>query len=92
MHFLCDPIDLRKSVEGTLKVLEKSLKTVWDEVHFIVNLYSFPLPSVPQAKPPFPELGHLLPSQAEKLSNLPCPLDTLTITLVCIFSSNLSHS
>ena len=43
MHFLCDAIDLEQSVEGILR------KNFWqlqlsDEVHFIVNLYSFPLP------------------------------------------------
>ena len=41
MHFLCDAIDLKQSVEGTMKVLGKSLKTILDEVHFIVNLCSF---------------------------------------------------
>ena len=83
MHFLCDAIDLKQSVEGTLK-------TVLDEIHFIINLYSF-LPLINQANLCFPKVSHLSPSQEEKLSNLP-PVDTLTIVLVCIFSSNLSHS
>ena len=47
-------------MEGTLKVLGKSLKTVLDEVHFIVNLYS-----CPQGKPFRPHL--LAPSQGEQL-------------------------
>ena len=49
MHFLCDAIDLKQSVEGTLKVSGKSLTTVLNEVHFIVNLHSFSLPLIPQA-------------------------------------------
>ena len=40
---------------------------------------------------PFPKISHLSPSQAEQLQKLP-PLDMLTIALVCIFSSNLTHS
>ena len=42
--FFCDAIDLKKSVENTFKVYEKSLATVLDENHFIVNLYSFSCP------------------------------------------------
>ena len=61
MHFLCDAIDLKQSVEGTLKVLRKSLTTVLDEVHFIANLYSFPLPLVTQANPSFPKVSHVPP-------------------------------
>ena len=38
MHFLSDAIDLKQSVEGPLKVQGKSLTTVLDEVHFIVDL------------------------------------------------------
>ena len=59
MHFLCDPIDLKQSVEGTLKVQGKSLTTVLDEVNFIVSLYSFALPLVPQANLSFPKVCHL---------------------------------
>ena len=55
MHFLCGATNLKQSVEDTLKVLGKSLKTILDEVHFIVNLYSFSLPSVPQVNPSFPK-------------------------------------
>ena len=50
MHFLCDAIDLKQSVGGSLKVLGKSLTTVLDEVHSIFNLSSFPLPLVPKSK------------------------------------------
>ena len=60
MHFLCDAKDLKQPVEGTLKVYGKSLATVLDEVHFIVNLYSFPLSLVPQLNPSFPKVSHLL--------------------------------
>ena len=38
MHFLYDAIDLKESVVGILKLWRKSLTTVLDEVHFIVNL------------------------------------------------------
>ena len=54
MHFLCDAIVLKHSVEGTLKVYGKSLTTVLDQVHFIVNLYSFPYPWSPRQILPFP--------------------------------------
>ena len=66
-----DAIDLKQSVEGTLKLKGKSLTTVLHEVHFIVNLYSFPLPLVPQANSFFVEIGHLSPSQTEQLPKLP---------------------
>ena len=71
MHFLCDAIDLKQSVEGTLKVQGKFLTTVLDEIHFIINLYSFPLPLVPQAKPFFLKVSLLPSSQAEQLPNPP---------------------
>ena len=70
MHFLCDAIDLKQSVEGTLEVQGKSLTIVFDEVHFIVNLYTFPLPLVLQTNPSFHKVNHLLPSQAEQLPKL----------------------
>ena len=54
MHFLCDAIVLKQSVEGTLKVYGKSLTTVLDQVHFIVNLYSFPYPWSLRQILPFP--------------------------------------
>ena len=71
MHFLCDAIDLKHSVEG------KSLTTVLDEVQFIVNLYRFLLPMIPQANPSFPKVCHLPLSQAEQLRKL-LPLFLLT--------------
>ena len=46
----CKPEGTLKGLEGTLKVYGKSLTTVLDEVHFILNLYSFPLPLVPPGK------------------------------------------
>ena len=79
-------------MEGTLTVLRKSLKTVLNEVDFIVNLCSFPLSLVLKANPPFRKVNHLPPSQAEQLRKLSPTLDTLTIALVCLLSSNLSHS
>ena len=89
--FLCDAIDLKQSVEGTLKVLGKSLKSVLDEAHFIVNLYSLPLPLVHQANPSFPKVSHL-PLSGRTTSKTPPPLETSAIALVYIFFSNLSHS
>ena len=50
---LIDATDLKQSVEGTLTKLEKPLKTVLDEIHFMVNLYSFPLHPTSQANPSF---------------------------------------
>ena len=64
---MCDAIDLKQSIEGTLKVYWKSLTTVLDQVYFIVNLYSFPLLLFPQANPSFPKVSLLPPSQAEQL-------------------------
>ena len=58
IHFLCDAIDLKQSVEGVLQVLGNSLKTVLVEVHFIVNLHSSPLPSVPQPNSSYPKVSY----------------------------------
>lgn len=55
----CDSIDLNQSVKGTLKVLRKSLKTVLEEVHFIVNLFSFHILPVHQANPSLPRVSYL---------------------------------
>ena len=63
MHALCDAIDLKHFVKGSLKVSGKSLKRVLDEVHFLVNLYSFPLPPAPQAKLSIPKLVFPPPKQ-----------------------------
>ena len=41
----------KQSVERFLEVLPKSLKIVFYEVHFIVNLLSFLLTPVPSGKP-----------------------------------------
>ena len=71
MHFLCDAIDLKQSMVGTLEVYGKSLTTVLDEVHFIVNLYSLSLALVPQANPSFRKVSHLPHSQVEQLPKLP---------------------
>ena len=51
-----------------------------DEVHFIVNLYSFPVPPVPApVNSSFHTQGISFgPSQAEQLPKLIPPLDTLT--------------
>ena len=51
MHLLRDAIVLNQLVEGTLT-------TVLNELHFIVNLYSFALQLVPQAKLSFPKASH----------------------------------
>ena len=62
MYFLCDAIHLQQSLEGTVTVLGKFLITVMEEVYFVVNLYSFPLPLVPQANSSFPKVSYLPPS------------------------------
>ena len=86
MNFLCDTV-YRLPVGGDQG---KSLKAVLNEVHFEVNLYSFPLPLVPKANSS--PVKSFVPCQAEQLRKLPLLLDTSAIALVCIFSSSLSHS
>ena len=55
----------KQSVESDFKVLEKSLKTVLDDAHVMVNLYSLP-------DKPFLYPGKsFAPSEAEKLRKLP---------------------
>ena len=71
MHFLCNVIDLKQSVEGTLSVKRKSLTTVLDEVHFIVNLYSFPLPLDLQANLSYPKVSHFSPPWQNNFQNSP---------------------
>ena len=71
MDFLCDAMDLKQSVGGTLKVLGKSLTTVLDEVHFIFNLSSFPLPLVPQSKPFLPQGKSFAPLPGRATSKTP---------------------
>ena len=48
---LRDAIDVKQSVEVSLKILGKSFETLLDNFHFIVNLYSFPLPLTLPGKP-----------------------------------------
>ena len=71
MDFLCDAMDLKQSVGGTLKVLGKSLTTVLDEVHIIFNLSSFPLPLVPQSKPFLPQGKSFAPLPGRATSKTP---------------------
>ena len=73
MHFLYDAINLKQSVEGTLNPQGKSLITVLDEVHFIVNLYSFPTTPAPQGKSFLPQGKSFAPSEAEQLPKFPTP-------------------
>lgn len=61
----------QQSVEDTLNVLRKSLKTVPDESHFIVNLYSLHPITSPPDKPFLPQGKSYAPSQAEQLPNFP---------------------
>ena len=82
----------RSQWEVPLNCCGNLLKTVLDEVHFMVSVHSFSLsPSLP-GKPFVPQVRHLLPFQAEQLPKLPPPLDTSTITLVFIVLLILSHS
>ena len=81
MLFLCDAIDLKQSVQGTFKVLGKTLTAVLDKVYFIVNLYSFPLPLVSHENPSFPKVSHLplpAPKQNRTTSKTP-PVFLLTL-------------
>ena len=71
IHFLWDAIDLKQSVEGALKVQEKSLTAALNEVHFVVNLYSFSLPLVPQEKILFSKVTHLFHLTSKATPNLP---------------------
>ena len=71
MNFLCDAIDLKQSVERTLEAWGKSLTIVWHEAHFIVNLYSLPLPLVPEANPSFTMVSHLTPPRWNNFQNFP---------------------
>ena len=73
IHFLYDAIHLKQSMDGTFRVQGKSLITVLDEVHFIVNLYSLLLRLVPHANPSFTKISYLSPFRAEQLPKL-CPL------------------
>ena len=91
MHFLYDAIDLKESVVDILKLWRKSLTTVLDEVHFIVNLYSFPLPLVPQANLSLPKVSHLLPSHGEQLLKL-TPLFLLTLFFEVISTPRLEST
>ena len=50
------------------------MTTVLDEVYFVVNLYSFPLPLVHQANSSFSKVSHLSPSQVEQIPKIPLPL------------------
>ena len=67
--FFYDEIDLNQSVKGTLKVLRKSLKTVLEEVHFIVNLFSFHLLPVHQANLSLPKVSYLPSYRHNNLQN-----------------------
>ena len=71
MHFLCDAIDLKQSVGGSLNVSGKSLTTVSDEFILYLICLVFPYPWSPKANPSFVKVNYLLPSQAEQLPKLP---------------------
>ena len=61
-------IDFQKqSIRGTLG---NSLKTVFDKVYFIVNLYMPPTPNT-SGKPSLPQVRHSPYSQANQLPKLP---------------------
>ena len=62
MLCLCGTVDFQKqSMEGTLQLLGKSLKTILDKVHFIPYLYCIPLTPLLQANLSFPKVGQLPP-------------------------------
>lgn len=73
-------------------MLQKSLKTVLDKVYFIATMYSFPLAHDSPRKS-FLSPGKLFSPLAYRTTyKTPPPLDTLTTTLVLIFSCILSNS
>ena len=53
-----------------MQSVEGNLKTVLDEVHFIVNLYSF-LSLVTQANSSLPKVSHLRPPRQNSFQNSP---------------------
>ena len=57
--------------KSTLKVLRKCLKIDLYEVHFIVDLTSFPVPLFPSANPSFPKVSHLSPPRQNNFQNSP---------------------
>ena len=61
MHFLCD------TIYRLPEVLGKSLKTVLDEVHFMVLLYSFSLTTIAQENPSFPQVSQFPLSHVEQV-------------------------
>ena len=69
--FLYDAIDLYQSVKGTLKVQGKSLTTILDKVHLIVNLYSFSPTSGPPGKPFLPHGQSFAPLPGRTTSKTP---------------------
>ena len=72
MHFSSDAIDVKQSVESTFKVWGRSLTTALNEVHFIVNLYSFPQHLVSQANP-YPSQPFANPPPPPRRSNSQTP-------------------
>ena len=85
MHFLCDATyRLPEAVTGRCwQSVGKIFETVLDEVHFVVNSYSFPYSPSPPGKA-FPQVDNLPKSQAEQLPTPQPPLrppPTLTHTL-----------
>ena len=64
MHFLCD------TIYRLPEVLGKSLKTVLDEVHFMVMLYSFSLTPVAQENLSFPQVSQFPLSHVEQVPKL----------------------
>ena len=72
IFFFFDATGLKESVEGTLA--RNSLTTVLNEVHFLVSLYSFPLPLVSQANPSFTKVSHLPPPRQNNFQNFHGPI------------------
>ena len=70
MHFFmsCNRLE---AVNATLKVWGKSLTAVLDKVHFVVNLYSSPLPLVPQANPSFSKVSYFPHPRQNNFQNFP---------------------
>ena len=86
-------VSKKQSVGSAHEVLAESLKTVFDEAHFIliVNLHNF-LQSLDLPRHTFPLSESFVPHppRQNNFQNF-SPVDTSETALVCIFSSILNH-
>ena len=65
MYFLCDAMDMKQSVEGTV-----TEGTVLNKVHVTLKLYSV-LHLCPHEDPSFPKVSYLHPPKQNIFQNFP---------------------